>query len=160
MLHHLIGKRFRKKATALPAQPSSLSSPWESQYLNPVQAAQRGLLLASLHSGKPSECHSHTLTEQTCSSAVITAIFTNGATIVEKKWNKPQLSNPWAQKISLLADDPSTTSWRTSQEDLPPLCLHNRGHKGENTASYITSSQIPFLIIFTPYLITADSCLV
>lgn len=100
-----------------------------------------------------------TLTEQTCSYAVIMAIFTNGVTIVEKS-DKPQLSNQWAQKISLFVDDPSTTSWRKSQEDLPPLCLHNRGHKGENIASYRTSSRIPFFIIITLYLITADNCLV
>lgn len=77
-----------------------------------------------------------------------------------KKWKKAWLSNQWAQKISLLADDPSTTSWRKSQEDLPPLRLHNRGHTGENIASDRTFSLIPFFIIITLYLLTADSYLV
>lgn len=83
-----------------------------------------------------------------------------------KKWNKPQLSHQCTQKIDLLVDDPSATSWWRSQEDLILLCLHNRGHKGENIASYITSSQTPFLLLFSifflllPCLVTADNYLV
>lgn len=77
----------------------------------------------------------------------------------KQKWDNLQLSNQCAWKISLLVDDPSTTSWRRSREDLPPLCLHNRGHKGENMASLITSPQTPFFIT-TLYLITTDNCLI
>lgn len=84
-----------------------------------------------------------------------------------KSETKPQLSHWSTQKIGLLVDDPSATSWWRSQEDLTPLCLHNRGHKGENTASYKTSSQTPFLLLLLSillllllYLVTADNYLV
>lgn len=110
MLHHLIGKDFRKKGTALPTQLNSLSSPWESQHLNPVQTAQRGLLLAGLQSGKPSECHSHMLTEQTCSYAVIMAIFTNGVTIVEKSETNPS---------NLIREHRKLVCWQMIQVPLP-----------------------------------------
>lgn len=83
-----------------------------------------------------------------------------------EKWNKPQLSHQHTQKIGLLVNDPSATSWWRSQEDLTPLCLHNRGHKGENIASYITTSWTTFLLLLLSILllllclVTADNYLV
>lgn len=64
-----------------------------------------------------------------------------------KKWNKPQLSHQCTQKIGLLVDDPSATSWWRSQEDLTPLCLYNRGHKGENSIIYNLFTDFLFIII-------------
>lgn len=77
-----------------------------------------------------------------------------------EKWNNSQLSHQRTQKISLLVDDPSATSWWRSQEDLTPLGLHNRGHKGENIASYITASQTTFLLLLLSVLLLLLLCLV
>lgn len=104
ILHRLTGKQFRE-------EEKPLSYPCELQYLNPEQAARRGLLLAGVQSGKPSECNSRRLPEQTCSYAVITVIFTNGGrAIAGEKCNKPQLPNQCAGKIHVLVEDPSATS--------------------------------------------------
>ncbi|KAI1238289.1 hypothetical protein IHE44_0013009 [Lamprotornis superbus] len=75
---------YQKEAKGNDLNLNSLRYACELHSLEPVQAAQRALLPASLHSA-PSECDSCMLTEQTCSYAGNTAVFTNGVAILEKR---------------------------------------------------------------------------
>lgn len=144
ILHHLIGKRFRKKATGLPASAQFTKlSMWITTLKPSTGCTERSApgRSAPWKAIRMQLSHTYRADMQLCCNH---GNFHKRSDNCGKKWNKPQLSYQSAQKISLFVDDPSTTCWRKSQGDLPPLCLHNRGHKGENVASYITSSQIPF----------------
>lgn len=155
-MHHLNRKCFRNKANGLPtsAQLTKVCM-WIT-----VLGASTGCTEGSAPSQAAQRHQNATLARSRSRRAAMleSQPFSQMEWQCWEKWNKPQLSHQHTQKIGLLVVDPSATSWWRSQEDLTLSCLHNRGHKGENIASSITSiynfSDNLFIIITLSLVIT------